>query len=154
MVFLIWDSFWFDSLVKGLWIPRLPLDFRFCHQLWTAITFSKIIRLQNFWVFWKATDLNRSFLAKKSSRNMTEVSPGTHPLGGFHKNYDLEACTTPPNTPVYAKILWESHRVASAINSFQNTFNSFQTLLARGFWSITKKTESLGTRLLGAFETN
>ena len=92
----IWDSFQVDSLVKGLWIPRLALDFRFCHQLWTAITFSKIICLQKFWVFWKATDLNRSFLAKKSSQNMIEVSPGTHPLGGFHKNYDLEACTTPP----------------------------------------------------------
>ena len=92
----IWDSFQVDSLVKGLWIPRLPLDFRFCHQLWTAITFSKIISFQKFWVFWKATDLNRSFLPKTSLRDKIKVSLGTHAFGEFRKFHDLEACTTPP----------------------------------------------------------
>ena len=101
----IWDSFQIDSLVKGLWIPRLPLDFRFCHQLWTAITFSKIICLQKFWVFWKATDLNRPFHPKTSSRDKIKVSLGTHAFGEFRKNHDLRPA--PPQPSPIGDPIWD-----------------------------------------------
>ena len=76
-------------LSKRTMNPSIASGFSILSPTLTGHNFFENCPFQFFFMFWKATDLNRSFHPKTSSRDKIKVSLGTHAFGEFRKNHDL-----------------------------------------------------------------